>query len=190
MADVFQAIREVFSVSPGRALPIDTSQRCGDRKRLATLCQKLGHAKGCELGVRGGSFAELFCKAGLEMWCVDPWAVCPNYPAERQARSYAEAVSRLTPYGAHLVKKPSQEAIGDVPDGLDFLHIDGRHEFDFVMLDIIHWAPKVRSGGIIACHDYHLSGVKRAVEAYTLAHHIDPWFVLKNHQPTAFWVSP
>jgi hypothetical protein len=190
MADVYQAIREVFGVSPGRALPIDTPQRYGDRKRLATLSQKLGHKRGCELGVRGGSFSALFCKAGLEMWCVDPWAVCPNYPQERQDKSYAEAVRTLTPYGAHLVRKPSQDAVGDVPDGLDFLHIDGRHEFDYVMLDIIQWAPKVRQGGIIATHDYHLSGVKRAVEAYTLAHHIDPWFYLKNHQPTAFWVQP
>ena len=190
MDNVYRQIASVFGVKPGRALPIDTSQRHGDRKRLARLCERLGFKRGCELGVRNGCFSELFCQAGLEMWCVDPWAPCPNYSSDRQERSYAEAQKRLAPYGAHLVKKASADALGDVPSGLDFLHIDGRHEFDFVMLDIIQWAPKVRPGGIIACHDYHLSGVKRAVEAYTLAHHIDPWFVLKNHQPTAFWVSP
>jgi hypothetical protein len=189
MNEVYQQIRSVFNVSPGRPLPIDTGQRYGDRKRLADLCKRLGYKRGAELGVRGGSFSELFCKAGLEMWCVDPWAVCPNYPQERQDRSYAAAVKTLAPYNAHLVRKCSADATGDVPDGLDFLHIDGRHEFDYVMCDIIQWAPKVRAGGIIAIHDYHLSGVKRAIEAYTLAHHIDPWFYLKDHQPTAFWVA-
>lgn len=81
------------------------------------------------------------------------------------------------------------DALNHVPDGFDFFHIDGRHEFDFVMEDLIHWYRKLRVGGIVALHDYHLTGVKRAVEAYTLAHHIDPWFVLKASQPTVFWVK-
>src|SRR5688572_16245846 len=130
--DNYQHIREVFGVRPGGPLPIDAKARYSDRKRLADLCKRLGHKRGVEVGVRTGAFTEHFCLAGLEMWCVDPWHPVPNYPQERQDRHYAEAVKRLTPHSTHLIKKCSLDALGDVPDGLDFAHIDGRHEFDFV----------------------------------------------------------
>lgn len=186
----YKQIRRVFGVSPGRALPIDTRLRRGDRKLLPVLCEKLGHRRGAEIGVRTGGFAEMFCKVGVEIWCVDPWSPVRGYSQARQNKHLEEAERRLGPLNAHMVQKFSMDALEDVPDDLDFVHIDGNHEFDYVMEDIIHWHRKIRPGGIIALHDYHLSGVKRAIEAYTLAHHIDPWFVLKNHQPTVFWVHP
>jgi hypothetical protein len=60
------------------------------------------------------------------------------------------------------------------------------------MLDIILWSKKVRKNGIIACHDCYggETGVEKAVEAYTHSHHIDPWYVTKELQPTAYWVNP
>lgn len=189
MSDVHREILKVFRVGPTGPLPIVTGQRYGDRKLLPNLCHLLGYRTGAEIGVRSGSFSELFCKAGLEMWCIDPWEPCPNYSRRRQEKHLQEAVGRLSGYDVHFVKQTSMDALGSVPDNLDFIHIDGRHEFDFVMEDLIHWCPKVRPGGIIACHDYHLTGVKRAVEAYTLAHDIRPWYALKDRQPTAFWVQ-
>jgi predicted O-methyltransferase YrrM len=190
MAKPLDIISRIFGVDTSEALPICTKQRFGDRHLLAKACAELGYKRGVEIGVRTGAFSEVFLKAGMEMWCVDPWSPAPNYSLDRQERNYAECVRRLAPYQAHLVRKPSQEALGDVPDGLDFLHIDGRHEFDYAVLDLVQWCPKVRPGGLITMHDYHLSGVKHAIDAYTQAHRITPWFVLKNVQPTAFWIQP
>ena len=53
-------------------------------------------------------------------------------------------------------------------DTLDFVFIDGGHEYEFVKEDIEHWLPKVRDGGILAGDDWgsgHRWGdsVKRAV---------------------------
>lgn len=187
-----RALKEVFNVSPSGVLPIVTGQRWGDRKRLAKLCATLGYRRGAEIGVRSGGFSEVFCREmpGLEMWCVDPWSPCPNYSQNRQDRHFSEAVKRLSPYDVRFVKKTSMDALTDVPDDLDFIHIDGRHEFDFVMMDLLRWCPKVRRGGLVAAHDYHLADVKHAVDAYTRAHHVDPWYVLKTVQPTAFWIQP
>ena len=78
-------------------------------------------------------------------------------------------------------------------DFLDFAYIDGDHAFESCIQDIIKWSYKVRHGGIIAVHDYtNMPGsVGIAVNAYTQAHHIDPWYVTtKEREGTAFWVKP
>ena len=86
------------------------------------------------------------------------------------------------------------EALHDIKaQSLDFVFIDGDHSFDYVVQDIIYWSKKVKSGGIIACHDYypfHDCGVMNAVNAYTHSHNINPWYATKELEPTAFWVNP
>jgi len=46
---------------------------------------------------------------------------------------------------------------------LDFIFIDAEHKYEFVIQDIKHWLPKVKSGGIIAGHDYGWEGVTKAI---------------------------
>ena len=86
------------------------------------------------------------------------------------------------------------DALPEFADGsLDFVHIDGNHEFDFCCPDIIYWSQKVKSGGMILVHDYiefHRAGVVDAVRAYVHCHHIDPWYVTRDRLPTAFWKVP
>lgn len=53
-----------------------------------------------------------------------------------------------------FIKKLSQDAINDVPNELDFVYIDGNHDYEFVKKDIEMYYPKVRSGGIIGGHDF------------------------------------
>lgn len=63
------------------------------------------------------------------------------------------------------VRKDSCMAARGYGDGsLDFVFIDGDHEYDGVMADIRAWLPKVRKGGVIAGHDYgSWLGVTRGV---------------------------
>jgi hypothetical protein len=53
------------------------------------------------------------------------------------------------------------------PGTLDAVFIDAAHTFDSVKEDIEAWLPKVKSGGILAGHDYgkQFTGVKLAVDA-------------------------
>jgi predicted O-methyltransferase YrrM len=52
-------------------------------------------------------------------------------------------------------------------DSLDFVFIDGDHRYECVKADIEAWVPKVRSGGIIAGHDYGwCTDVRRAVHEF------------------------
>jgi len=52
-------------------------------------------------------------------------------------------------------------------NSLDFVWIDAAHDYDNVYNDLIHWYPKVKSGGYIGGHDYHKNcGVEDAVNDF------------------------
>ena len=61
---------------------------------------------------------------------------------------------------------------------LDFVYIDGLHDFGSVKQDIAAWWPKVKVGGFIGGHDYHdvlMNSdfqVKMAVQAFLSEHDI------------------
>jgi hypothetical protein len=48
---------------------------------------------------------------------------------------------------------------------IDFVFIDAEHTYDFVKQDLTVWFNKVKSGGIIAGHDYG-NQVKQAVDTF------------------------
>ena len=52
------------------------------------------------------------------------------------------------------IKKSSIEAAADINEFFDFIYIDADHEYESVKKDIEAWIPRLRSGGIIAGHDY------------------------------------
>jgi hypothetical protein len=194
---VHLTIRKVFGlVRQVDNLPWGAGRR-RSRHDLATVFKLCGFTRGAEIGVRRGAFSEALCKGvpGLQLSCVDPWNAYSNkYPQAKQDRIYAEAVARLAPYAVTILRKTSLDALADFADGsLDFVFIDGNHAYDYVAPDIIYWSQKVKSGGIVAVHDYYAfgwSGVMPAVNGYVASHDIRPWYVTKELEPTAFWVRP
>ena len=164
------------------------------RQTLARLLRDMGVREGVEIGTHTGYSAEFWLKHSpkLHLTCIDPYvSYNARHSQKQQDGNYATAVERLKPYNADIIRAASLEVVDSFEDrSLDFLFIDGNHEFDPVMQDLIRWAPKVRGGGIVALHDYCVfwrGGVMKAVDAYTSAHRIDPWFVTRDHMPTAFW---
>jgi hypothetical protein len=92
-----------------------------------------------------------------------------------------------------MVRKTSMEALADFEnESLDFIHVDGAHDYDNACVDLIFWAYKVRLGGIISLHDWmagHGAGVMQAINGYTHCHSINPWYVTREKEATAFWVK-
>lgn len=180
----------------GRSDNLPWSSPRGTRETLAELFNELGFKQGVEVGTRWGSYAMVLCakNPGLMLHCVDPWKSYSHLTQIRQDEIYAGAVKNLKPFNARILRMTSMEALEKFPDGsLDFVFIDGNHEFDHACPDIIFWAKKVKRGGIVAVHDYghfHWAGVVEAVDAYTHCHHIDPWYCTREREPTAFWVNP
>ncbi len=166
------------------------------RDILAKLMGEIGYKTGAEIGVLRGAYSRTLCDAmpGLKIKCVDPWISFRRNSQTRVERYYNWACRRLRPYKAEIIRKPSMEAVREVPDkSLDFVYIDAMHEFDSVMVDIIFWADKVRAGGMIAGHDYTTpdwcTGVIPAVLSYTQVHNIKKWYITDEEIPSFFWVK-
>lgn len=176
------------------------------RRHLPQLAAELGFTRGAEVGVWKGAYSALFCEASptMHMLCVDPWLSYPAWldtknslPREQADALIAEAHelarARLTPLNCTIQRSFSVEAAATVLDGsLDFVYIDGNHRFDAVLEDLTAWTPKVRRGGFVAGHDYRAFTNKPtievipAVQAFTRARQIAPWFVLAGDRTPSF----
>jgi hypothetical protein len=160
------------------------------RDNLGELFRELGLTKGLEMGTERGLFAEVLCKANpkLKLTCVDAWSRYEGYrehvTEELLDEIYLDAQRRLSPFKCNLVKAFSVDAAKTFPDeSLDFIYIDGNHEYKFVAEDLNAWYKKIRLGGIIAGHDYISRrgmnfGVIEAVKEFTKANNVNPWFVI------------
>lgn len=169
------------------------------RRHLIQEFNKLGFKRGAEIGVRTGKFSEVMCTSikDLYLLSIDPYnLVFDDVRSHRigqdgQDDFYREATKRLAPYansdpdkGCRIVRKTSMEAAIDVPnESLDFVYIDGSHQFDYVMCDIIVWAQKVRKGGVVSGHDYYRARnmeVVDAVDMYCKIHKYDFYLTGEN----------
>lgn len=65
------------------------------------------------------------------------------------------------------ILKTSEEASKDFKGYVEFIFIDGAHEYEFVKLDFEKWFPFLIDGGIMAFHDATVAlGVKKVVEKF------------------------
>ncbi len=68
-------------------------------------------------------------------------------------------------YPFEIIRCSSTEAARRFTDGtLDYVFIDGSHDYDSVIADIRAWRPKIKSIGIIAGHDINQYQVEQAVK--------------------------
>jgi hypothetical protein len=159
------------------------------REDLPQFFKDMGFKVGAEIGVERGLFSESICKKGLKLYAIDPWIAYKkrNHISQNEFdHIYEEAKKRLKSYDCTIIRKTSLDAAKDFEDeSLDFVYIDGAHDFKNVTDDINIWSKKIRKGGVISGHDYILIErrndiveVKRAVDAYVSKNKINPWYVL------------
>jgi hypothetical protein len=175
------------------------------REDFGKMFKALGFTRGVEIGTWQGEFAAALCASNpdLHLICIDPWKPYKEFHEPITpimfTTSKAIATARLLHANCEIICEFSNIAVLSVPDNsLDFVYIDGNHSFFSVVEDLTLWSPKVKVGGVISGHDYDLFydqpqiQVKYAVQGFTRAHRIDPWFVtekpdIKSHATSFLW---
>ena len=190
--------------------PIDFDQKMPiilrhmTRGDLARLFAELGYRTGAEIGVYKGAYSWglWYVNPEATIYSIDPWEIYERYAEpyteELIELCYQAAKKRLADTGCVIIREYSMEAVKQFEDGsLDFVYIDGNHEFQHVTNDIAEWGRKVRRGGIVSGHDWvrykrnpQFCHVKGVVNSWTREHHIRPWFVLRGRRQSSwFWVK-
>ena len=127
-----------------------------------------------------------------KLYIIDPYEDYENYREGRNQKSLSKAElkcrKRLKNYKEKIifVKKYSDDAIKEIPK-VDYIYIDGNHDYEFVINDLKNYFPKVRENGIVAGHDIQADGVSKALLEFSLQNKIVPqfgdrrdWFILKK----------
>jgi len=179
----------------------------GKRDSLAKLFTALNLNKGVEMGVEQGKYSEVLCKSNpnIELYSVDAWTAYKEYrehvSQEKLDGFYENTKKLLEPYNCKVIKGFSMDVVNQFEDeSLDFVYIDGNHEFLQTTQDIAKWEKKVRRGGIVSGHDYRRikttssrsseCHVKDVVQAWVYSHSIRPCFVFKDERsPSWFYIK-
>lgn len=163
-----------------------------NRETFAKLLAELNLNVGVEIGVECGIYSETLCKANpnIDLYSVDAWTAYKGYRdhvSQDKLDGFLEITKkRLAPYRATVIKGFSMDVVKQFKDeSLDFVYIDGNHEYRATVDDIAEWQKKVRVGGIVSGHDYilrkdngYLMHVPMAVNGYCESYNIAPLFIL------------
>lgn len=129
------------------------------------LAQHFKPKLGLEIGVRFGksALATLLGSPEMKLVGVDP---NPEFPVQEFLE--ARVGSRF-----QFINKASPEALKRLkPETFDWIYIDGRHDYDGVMVDFHATWPLLKEGGVMVFDDYddslgYNTDVKEVLEDHT-----------------------
>lgn len=131
-----------------------------------------------EIGVAEGRNAEVLISSPniTKLYLVDNWSHLNQtgdggHPQSWHDNNWKETHERVEPFKekAVFLKGMSHIMIKEITDdSLIFSYIDGDHAFNGCFNDLINIYPKVKTGGVIACHDFlnETYGVNAAVRKF------------------------
>lgn len=133
-------------------------------KGLIQLCQDYFNVAmvGCEVGCFKGASTEVFANFSACVHAVDPWTRIVesnnyiNIPHEMLVEAEKEFDKLVKTY-RHIIKHKlfSAEALSLFPDAsLDYVYIDGAHDYESASFDIVSWRKKLTPGGLLMGHDW------------------------------------
>jgi len=132
-----------------------------DRPALRTLKGKK-NLVGAEIGVQYGINArDILEKYDIKtLYLIDPYIDLTDELAKEYLNKFDDKII--------WIKKLSWDAVNDIPNDLDFVYIDGDHNYEAVKKDLEMYYPKVKKGGLFSGHDYanRAPGVVKAVNEF------------------------
>ena len=177
-------------------------------ERLSSLYGKVssydgGGLIGVEIGVAGGEHA-LSLLQSLDIkkiYLIDPYEHYPEYyegklhfGVDQLELELMEKLAKelLSEYSDKIVwiKEKSSLAINLIKEKVDFVYIDGNHQYEYILEDIDNYYPIVKPLGVLGGHDYY-NGFQRehdsvvtVVNSFVVKHNLQ----LRTEMPD-WWIE-
>ena len=119
-----------------------------------------------ELGTRFGDSTLSLCSNATikRLVTIDPYLRYEDYKKDggwdsSTDETYIKTKEKLSQFSnIEMIRDMSAEAVDNFEDNsIDFLFVDGNHEYDYVLEDLELYYPKVKSGGVICGDDYFMN---------------------------------
>jgi predicted O-methyltransferase YrrM len=121
-----------------------------------------------EVGSFAGVSSELFALNVKHIICVDPYQPYPEIQFSAICDAENSFADMMRGYNniskVKMTSKNASSIIAD--DSLDFVYIDGAHDYENVLNDLKCWFPKIKKGGYIGGHDFNMPGVNSAINDF------------------------
>lgn len=132
-----------------------------------------------EIGTYGGRSAYAIASSNQvsSLFCIDSWQDYNNVhrkPIQAQSEGFPSFTRLLSDHSElpirFVIGSSLDPAVVNLieNDSIDFLFLDGNHEYEHLLQEISLWMPKVNAEGIICGDDYHFRSVKRAVDSFAV----------------------
>lgn len=129
---------------------------------------------GVEIGVYKGEHAIMMLdNLSIEhLYLIDPYETY-NEVTHKEVYSKAKieeareiAINKIAEDGDKItwIFEESAKALKKVPENVDFVYIDGKHDYESVKEDIENYYPKIKKGGIIGGDNFY-NGYGSAIKA-------------------------
>lgn len=119
-----------------------------------------------EIGTGLGGFARLLIEQLplRDVWVIDPLKTRRDLTVLQENQRVSGSLLRERGGEFHFLSCGSQapEATESVT-AVDVVVVDGNHSYRAVVLDLLCWWSKLRSGGVMIIHDWTLTSVYRAI---------------------------
>lgn len=140
---------------------------------------------GCHRGRSLASVADIIAAKDIHVTAVDTFQ--PMLEGQKDTEILADFMENMKRFGirerTHVIRGLSTVAADQYATGyFDFVFIDADHTYSSIKADISAWAPKLKTTGVMAGHDYNYDnpGVMRAV---------DECFNPQVERPSSIWLA-
>lgn len=124
-----------------------------------------------EIGSYIGESTVIFASAFKQVISIDPYIdnydptdhACKHAPFEKVYQQFLYNTRSFS--NIKHIRKFSDQAVLDFElDSIDFVYIDGNHQYEFVKKDIESYYKIIKPQGFLGGHDYSCDAVKNAIK--------------------------
>lgn len=149
-----------------------------------------------EIGSYKGSSARWMACVARSVMCVDTFKACDNGQDQTgdTLAAFLKATERFKNVIYFQVSSKDAADLVLIDNQFDLIFLDAMHTYEDVKSDIQMWWPRLRSGGVMAFHDYghdDFPGVKKAVDEWfdSVVSSVEVYPALLNPAHSLAWVT-